>query len=151
LSRVLDRIPSDAPAASYAVAIVEENLLGKPTRSTRKRTAKRLAELYALDPGIPLFRLLRYYSSGRVEGDRFWRCCSRRLAIRCSAIARRTSRRWAGISSSPRRRSPAGLEGGDGPGRDGEPVRREVAGRGERGQMSQRVFVVREAPADESR
>jgi hypothetical protein len=68
LAQVLDRIPGDAPAASYSLTIVEENLLGKPTRSTRQRTAKRLAELYALDPGIPLFRLPRYYWSGGVEG-----------------------------------------------------------------------------------
>jgi hypothetical protein len=49
LTQVLDRIPRDAPAASYAVAIVQENLLGKPTRSTRQRTAKRLTELELLN------------------------------------------------------------------------------------------------------
>jgi hypothetical protein len=68
LTQALDRVPPDAPAASYAHAIIEENILGKPTRSTRQRTAKRLSELYVLDPGLPLFRLLRYDWSGGVEG-----------------------------------------------------------------------------------
>jgi hypothetical protein len=68
LTQVLDRISPDAPAASYAGAIIEENILGKPTWSTRQRTAKRLSELYGLDPSIPLFRLLRYYWSEGVEG-----------------------------------------------------------------------------------
>jgi len=63
LIQVLDRVPTDAPAGRYLAEIVEENVLGKPTRSTRQRTARRLTELYALDPRCPLFRLLRFYWS----------------------------------------------------------------------------------------
>jgi hypothetical protein len=61
LSLVLDRVPANARADAYATAIVEENALGKPTQTTRKRTAQRLGELYGLDPACPLFRLLRHF------------------------------------------------------------------------------------------
>jgi len=65
LKLLLERVAADSPASGYAGAIVEENVLGKPTRSTRQRTARRLQELYALDPRCTLFRLLRYFwSSG---------------------------------------------------------------------------------------
>jgi hypothetical protein len=61
LSLVLEGVGADAPAAAYGSAIVEENVLGKPTQTTRQRTAKRLRELYALDPRCTLFRLLRHF------------------------------------------------------------------------------------------
>jgi hypothetical protein len=61
LSLVLGKVATDAKAGAYRTAIVEENALGKPTQTTRQRTAKRLAELYALDPGCTLFRLLRHF------------------------------------------------------------------------------------------
>jgi len=63
LKLILERVKTNAPASTYADAIMEENVLGKPTRSTRQRTAKRLTELYALDPRCTLFRLLRYFWS----------------------------------------------------------------------------------------
>jgi hypothetical protein len=61
LTLVLDKVPATATSDDYVTAIVEENALGKPTQTTRKRTAERLAELYALDPTCPLFRLLRHF------------------------------------------------------------------------------------------
>ncbi len=61
LTLLLDQVRWDAPAAAYGSAIVEENVCGKPTQTTRQRTAKRLAELYALDPSTTLFRLLRHF------------------------------------------------------------------------------------------
>ncbi len=61
LSLVLDCVPTTAKTAAYFAAIVEDNALGKPTQTTRKRTAQRLGELYGLDPGCPLFRLLRHF------------------------------------------------------------------------------------------
>jgi hypothetical protein len=48
-----------ATREDYAVAIVNENCLGKETHSTRRLTNQRLGELYGLDPKIPLFRVLR--------------------------------------------------------------------------------------------
>jgi hypothetical protein len=64
LTRLLDRVAVSAPAAAYQSAIVQENVLGKPTRSTRERTAKHLAQLFILDPGVPLFRLFRHFWCG---------------------------------------------------------------------------------------
>jgi len=40
---------------------MDDDVLGKPTRSTRQRTATHLIELYALDPHCTLFRLLRHF------------------------------------------------------------------------------------------
>src|SRR5437773_1250688 len=61
LSLVLAKVSPNGKADSYVWAIVDENALGKPTQTTRQRTAKRLAELYSLDPNCTLFRLLRRY------------------------------------------------------------------------------------------
>ncbi len=63
LGLVLDRVPQIARKGEYELAIVEQNVLGKPTRSTRQRTAQRLSDLYALDPACSVFRLLRIYLS----------------------------------------------------------------------------------------
>src|SRR5205823_5812530 len=57
----LDGVPADAPASRYRDAIVEENVLGKATRSTRLKTTKHLTALYALDPACAVFRLLRFF------------------------------------------------------------------------------------------
>jgi len=59
LEALLAAIPPDAPAKAYRAAIVEENVLGKRTLSTRKETATRLSALHGLDPSKPLFRVLR--------------------------------------------------------------------------------------------
>lgn len=49
----------DSTKEDYLHAIIEDNALGKSTVSTRKLSAQRLAELYALDRVVPVFRLLR--------------------------------------------------------------------------------------------
>ena len=59
LEALLAAIPPDAPAKAYRTAIVDENVLGKRTLSTRKETATRLTALHGLDPSKPLFRVLR--------------------------------------------------------------------------------------------
>jgi hypothetical protein len=61
LSLVLDFQSPDQSKDTYRIAILDQNILGKPTRTTRLRSAKRLSELYALDAACPLFRLLRHY------------------------------------------------------------------------------------------
>ena len=45
--------------ADYLAAIVDENALGKATIATRRSTGQRLCELYALEPRVPIFRVLR--------------------------------------------------------------------------------------------
>lgn len=59
LSAVLAATEAGAARADYVQAITEANCLGKPTVSTRRLSSQRLAELYALDPAVPLFRVFR--------------------------------------------------------------------------------------------
>ena len=49
----------DATRDDYLSAIREDNCLGKRTAATRKLSSQRLSELYALDPEVPLFRVMR--------------------------------------------------------------------------------------------
>lgn len=59
LSRLLEVAPKHAPRPEYLRLIKDENLLGKKTGATRHLTAQRLSELYGLNPGVPIFRILR--------------------------------------------------------------------------------------------
>ena len=59
LSLLLDVVPGNASHADYTAAVMEENCLGKRTTSNRKYSLQRLAELYALDPRVILFRILK--------------------------------------------------------------------------------------------
>lgn len=57
---VLLRVGSPwAKRAEYRTLIVEDNCLGKRTVATRKLSDQRLSELYALDAGVLLFRVMR--------------------------------------------------------------------------------------------
>ena len=58
LRALLARWPVPATKDNYRGAIVDQNLLGKPTASARRITFDRLRELYALDPGLLVFRAL---------------------------------------------------------------------------------------------
>lgn len=60
LGQVLAFVPSNATAADYVTAIVEDNVADKKTAATRRITSQRLRELYSLDPTTPLFSALRY-------------------------------------------------------------------------------------------
>jgi hypothetical protein len=59
ISRCLDVLPMEAIRNDFRAAIVERNILGKETEATRKESFRRLRELYALDPVVPIFRLFR--------------------------------------------------------------------------------------------
>lgn len=59
LSAVFDVVPVHAQRNEYAHSIIKENSLHKPTAATRKITNQRLAELYTLDPSVPILRVLR--------------------------------------------------------------------------------------------
>lgn len=59
LDAVLAAVPVGAAAAEYRDAILQRNVLGKNTDSTRKESLRRLRELYALDEARPIFGLLR--------------------------------------------------------------------------------------------
>jgi len=51
----------DATRDDFNRLIIEENALGKRTTSNRWLTARHLADLYALDPDVTVFRLLRLF------------------------------------------------------------------------------------------
>ncbi len=59
LTATFASVPTNCKSSEYAGAIVEENCLSKPTISTRRLTFQRLRELYALDPTVPIFRIVR--------------------------------------------------------------------------------------------
>lgn len=59
LTALLAAAPADATLDDYKHAVVEQNVLGKKTLNSRQRTFRYLRELYALDPGVLLFRALR--------------------------------------------------------------------------------------------
>lgn len=58
LRLLLAHTPKDATRANYREAVVEENLLGKPTRMARELALRHLTTLYTLDPISPVFRAL---------------------------------------------------------------------------------------------
>src|SRR5690606_22970655 len=51
--------PVDASKEAYRAAIVDENVLLKPSLGTRSKTYSYLRDRYGLDPEIPVFRVLR--------------------------------------------------------------------------------------------
>lgn len=59
LEGVLGAVPVTGTRSAYADAIIASNCLGKSTAATRRASYQRLTELYALDPTVPLFRVLR--------------------------------------------------------------------------------------------
>lgn len=63
IAELFEATPADALLADYRRAIVEDNVLGKRTHTTREHTTRKLKALFGLDPEIPIFRALR----------RFWR------------------------------------------------------------------------------
>jgi hypothetical protein len=59
LSAVLMSLPAGFGTADYRDAIVDRNILGKTTDSTRQKTLRHLRELYGLDESLPIFGTLR--------------------------------------------------------------------------------------------
>lgn len=55
ISRLLTSVPDSAPFTEYRKAILETNVLGKGTLTTREKTFRYLRELYALSDQVPLF------------------------------------------------------------------------------------------------
>lgn len=59
LNATLANVPQGSNIGAYQDAILNRNILGKSTDSTRRESLRRLRELYALDEGVPIFGLLR--------------------------------------------------------------------------------------------
>jgi hypothetical protein len=58
----------NASKQTYLDAIVLDNCLGKPSKSSQMITAQIISTMYGFDSSIPLFRLLRYFWSRDLEG-----------------------------------------------------------------------------------
>src|SRR3546814_18479221 len=56
---LLEDTSVQATRDDYTTAIVEDNVLGKPTRKSRELALRHLGVLYGLDLTNPLFRALR--------------------------------------------------------------------------------------------
>ena len=56
---LVSSVPASASREQYRSAILEENVLGKPTFSSREKSYRHLMELYGLDPMLALFRVFR--------------------------------------------------------------------------------------------
>jgi hypothetical protein len=61
LTALLAAAPKEAKREDFNRLIVDENLLGKRTTSNRWLTARHLADLYAFDHSVTIFRLLRFF------------------------------------------------------------------------------------------
>lgn len=59
LAELFAAVSPNATRDDYRAAIVEENVLGKRTYTTRLSTRQRLIEMYGLDRRLALFRVLR--------------------------------------------------------------------------------------------
>ena len=59
LRLLLSLTPAEANRTDYASAVVDGNILGKPTKNARALALKHLVALYSLDLANPLFRALR--------------------------------------------------------------------------------------------
>lgn len=59
LIELLRAVPADAPHERYREAVVDENVLGRPTQAGRQRSFRHLRELYFLDPSRLEFAALR--------------------------------------------------------------------------------------------
>jgi len=60
---------SDAARVDYLEAIQTDNCLGKRSGKTRTLTFRHLADLYALDPSLLVFRALRFFWRRDVDGQ----------------------------------------------------------------------------------
>ncbi|MGA7978601.1 MAG: hypothetical protein WCA32_00050 [Chromatiaceae bacterium] len=63
LRMLLAAVPPEGGRAEYRAAVVEANVLGKPTFSSRRKAEKHLYELYGLDPSLALFRVMRRFAA----------------------------------------------------------------------------------------
>ena len=59
LESVLVAISQNSKITEYRAAIIDRNILGKSTESTRQKSLRHLRELYALDEDVAIFGLLR--------------------------------------------------------------------------------------------
>ena len=77
LRRLLAHVDPRASRADYASAVIDDNVLGKPTRRARELTVRYLTALYGLELSNPIFRALR----------RLWPLCEAAQPVLALAVA----------------------------------------------------------------
>ena len=73
MSILVGAMPLSVTRDEFANVIVEENILEKPTLSSRKKSHRHLVELYGMDPSKALFRVL--WDLGHVDSDSLHQLC----------------------------------------------------------------------------
>lgn len=68
LSAVLAACPPETSPDGYRAAVIDENVAGKGSLSSRQRTYRYLREMYWLDPDQPAFRAMRRLWAREVQG-----------------------------------------------------------------------------------
>ncbi len=61
LELLLAAVRPASPHVAFRRAVIEDNVLGKRTVTTRRKVAKLLTQLYGLDPGVTVFRALSFF------------------------------------------------------------------------------------------
>jgi hypothetical protein len=59
ITRLLASGPTEASIDDYSQSVIEKNVLGKATETTRQKTFRHLRELYALSSSVPIFSIYR--------------------------------------------------------------------------------------------
>jgi len=59
ITRLLASSPAEASIDDHGRAVIEKNVLGKSTETTRQKTFRHLKELYALSSSVPIFSIYR--------------------------------------------------------------------------------------------
>ena len=70
LSTILSTTNADTSFDEIRGKVIDENLLQKASISGRRKSFAHLRKAYGLDPGIPIFRALRWAWSVSEEGER---------------------------------------------------------------------------------
>jgi len=73
MSLLVSAMPLSLTLDNFTKAIVEENVLEKPTLSSRKKSLRHLVELYGMDPSKTLFRVL--WDLGHADLDSLPQLC----------------------------------------------------------------------------
>jgi hypothetical protein len=68
LVAILERVPAKGNLPEFGRAVLEDNVLGKPTQTTRRTSRNRLTQLYSLDQRCVLYRAFRQLWEAEATG-----------------------------------------------------------------------------------
>lgn len=76
LVTLFSSLPASATKAEYIDAVVERNILNKPSKKARQLSARHLVDLHSLDLATPIFRVFRQLWERDVEARPVLALCS---------------------------------------------------------------------------